>query len=106
MGRLNLRDDVTHWPTSYGGRGEQIFQAPKHIKGKWEDSGELFMDGDGKEKMSKAVVYLNADVDVDDWVFLGKSSTGTPADGARRVAKFDKVNSLSGDFTERTAYLV
>ena len=77
----HLREDVTHWPvTGSNGFGGFNFGAPVLLKGRWEEKAELFMDPNGEEVASTAIVYLSADTDVGDYICHGDYVTTPVAD--------------------------
>jgi len=41
------------------------------IVGRWEERQEIFIDANGREQLSNAVVYLAQDVDVNGYLYLG-----------------------------------
>ena len=65
-GELDLYGQVTRPP-------------PKQIKGRWEQRGELFIDDEGKQVVSAAVVYVKEVYAVGDYVLLGTSSAADPS---------------------------
>jgi len=69
---LKLRQDVTIWTVTPNGYGGWTFDVPVLVKGRWEDRNDVFMGRvSGKEEVSRAAIFLDQDVDVDDWLALG-----------------------------------
>jgi hypothetical protein len=106
----NLREDVTHWPvTGSDGYGGFTFGTPIKLKGRWEEKQELFLTLDNEEEVSKAIVYLNADVAEGD--YLGQGDQTTEADptastaDAHRLRQYDKVTDLRALNALRKAWL-
>lgn len=104
----NLKQDVTYWsPSSFDKFGNQIWAAPSAIKGRWEDRTELFIQDTGEEVRSKALVYIDSDVEVGGYLFLGSSISADPSTvtGSREIVDFRKIPNLNADFFERRALL-
>ena len=90
-----LKQQVTWWGTSNGGYGP-TFAAPLPIAGRWEDKVELFINEEGEQSTSKAVAYVDQEVAVGDYLYLGDSSAADPSQvaGAYRVRNFSKIPNL------------
>lgn len=72
-----LRQTITVWSTTPDGYGGWTFSTGITVKGRWEERSEIFTGRvTGKEEVSRAVIFLDRDIDVDDWVALG-DYTGT-----------------------------
>ena len=88
-----LKQTVTYWaPSSMSGWGGETFASPVAIDGRWEDKQELFIDSKGQEVRSNAVVYVDQDVDLGGFLYLGTSTASDPTtvDGAREIRAFQK----------------
>lgn len=104
----NLKQDVTYWsPSSFDQFGNQVWGTPAVIKGRWEDRTDLFIIETGEEVRSRARVYLNSDVVVGGYLFLGVSSSTDPGTvtGAREIRDFRKIPTITADLFERRALL-
>ena len=103
----DLRQDVTHWTTTPDGFGGFTFGVPTALKGRWEDKATLFRDTKGEEVTSESVVYLDTDVVVGDYLFLGVSAAADPTTvaGARQIRQFFKTPDLRVLDHERKAFL-
>lgn len=104
----NLVQDVTRWsPTGQDGFGNQTWSTPETIKGRWEERTELFVDTNGEEVRSEAVVFLTKDVDTGDYLYLGDTNTSDPTTlhDAREVKAFRKIPDLRARLFERRAML-
>jgi len=104
-----LVQDATLWsgqtPDGFGGCTPG---SPVHIKVRWEDKAVRYAGRiDGNEEVSRAVVFLDRDVQVGDYLFLGLSTDADPTalEGAFQVRKFDKVPDLRSVSTVRRAIL-
>jgi len=109
IGSRQLNQTATYWGNpSSDGWGVDTFDSPVSVSVRWEDKQEMFIDENGQEKISKAVVFLSQDVDVGGWLYLGTSTTSNPKDvsGARKISAFAKIPSLSGANYMRKAWLI
>ena len=104
----NLRQVITYWGNPViSGWGGSTFDAPVAITGRWEDRQELFRDAEGQEVLSHAVVYVDQDVDIKGYLYLGTSVVTNPAnvDGAREIRSFRKVPNLKATAFARKVWL-
>lgn len=96
----HLKQDVTHWPIAGSdGYGGFTFGTPVLLKGRFEEKNELFINGENEEEVSRAVIYLNTDVSVDDYFALGDhTATADPTTLAdtHRARQYGKVTDLRG----------
>lgn len=104
-----LGQTLTYWAPS-GVRdvhGNEGFAAPVGISGRWEDRTETVVIRTGEEHQSRARVFLDQEVALEGWLFLGESVATDPkaVDGAREVVRVDGVPALRGGVTLYTAYL-
>lgn len=93
----------------FGGRN---FAAGVEIDCRWEDRQELFVDSEGRQVLSRAVVYIDRDVQVHDFLFLGEltdlaSGEDEPFSNADayEIRSYQKIVSLDLAKTVRTAWL-
>jgi len=106
-----MKQDVTHWPvTGSDGYSGFTFGPPIELKGRWEEKGEMFLTEENEEVVSKAVVYLGADVDVGDYLAEGKHAlipvpTALSNPRAYRVRQRAKITDLRNLQCLRKAYL-
>lgn len=102
----NLKQDVTWWAASPDGYGGYTYSSPQTIKGRWQDKQELFRTPAGDEQVSKAIVYLDQDVDVGDYLYEGLSTAADPTSlEAYQVRQFGKVPDLRNLQSLRKAIL-
>lgn len=103
----NLVQDITYWTTSSDGFGGSTYGAPQSLKGRWEERNDVFRTPNGQEKVSKAVVYLDTDVEINGYLYLGVSvaSDPTTVSGATLIEGFRKIPNLGAVRFERKAYL-
>lgn len=74
----NLKDRITCWSTVPDGFGGFTFGAPVVMDGKWQDRVVLENDSNGKEIVSRAQVWLSADVELGDYLYKGVSDDADP----------------------------
>ena len=104
----NLRQTITYWaPSTPDGYGGYSYGSPQWLIGRWEDRIEDFIDQNGRELTSRAVVYLDRDVEMGGYLFLGKSSATNPQtlSDAREIRDFRKIPSLRNRINERKVRL-
>lgn len=109
---IRLNQVVTHYARAGGtidDYGDYAHADPVELKGRWEERAELFINSDGNEQRSNAVVYLSGDVEIGDFLLLGfaASSTANPEDetGARQVLAFQKIPGINNNEFQRKAFL-
>lgn len=104
----NLRQDITYWPPgSPDGFGGVSYGTPAARLGRWEDKSDLFIDTDGQEVRSIAIVYLKEDVSLQGYLFLGTSTASNPTliNRAFEIRAFSKIPNLQGKLFERMVTL-
>ncbi|MEW5725094.1 MAG: hypothetical protein AB1896_18420, partial [Thermodesulfobacteriota bacterium] len=100
---------LVYWPSPVSnGRGGFTWGEAVEIKGRWEGRSEVFLDQDGREIRSQAVAYVDQDVDLGGYLYLGAldnldpdHSDPTLIEGAWEIRSFKKVTALkelSGGF--------
>jgi hypothetical protein len=99
--------DITHWPVQEDNVGGLTPSAPIALKGRWEDRIENLITPEGESFVSKAKVWVSADVAAGDYLFEGKSVVVDPLnlEGAHRVQMFSKIPDIAGTTFERKATL-
>ena len=109
---MSLRDhpqDITVWqPGVNDGFGGFTFPAPTLIKGRWEQKQELFMDPKGEELMSEAIVYIDTDVTIGQYIAEGDQTAiadPTTLSDAHRIKQYMKIPDLRFNSFERKAIL-
>ena len=76
-----LTQDATLWETDgIDSAGDPAFSSasPTAIKVRWEDRQEKFLGSDGEERIARAVIYVKADMEPGDYIFLGTDTTEDP----------------------------
>ncbi len=114
-----LKQTAVYWaPSSQDGYGGETFADPVELSPdnnngcRWEKKQQLFIDSVGEEKMSESVVYLNQNVELGGYLFLGglddlDSTVIAPEDvaGSKKIQQFDKIPDLKAIGYLRRAWL-
>jgi len=109
----NLKQTGVYWgnpaPDGWGGN---TFDEAVEIDCRWEDRQELFIDKEGNQVLSQAVVFTGQDVDLGGYLYLGDlddldSDYSDPKiiDGAREIRAFQKVPDIKGTRYQRKVWL-
>lgn len=108
----NLNQTIVYWATpSPDGWGGQSFSSPIEINGRWEGRQELFIDAEGEEIRSLAVIYVSQDVDIGGYLFLGSltdldsSQNPETQSGAHQIKAYAKVPDLKADHSVRKVWV-
>lgn len=103
----NLNDTCTFWGVTADGYDGFTFSAPTIIKCRWEERGELFMNTQGEQEVSNAVVHLASDVSLGGYLYHGESVALDPTSlsGTFRIKRFNKITALRSMGISRVAYL-
>lgn len=103
------KQQATYWPTSPDGFGGDTFSTPVLIMVRWEDRREKYVSQlDRQEVVSKAVVFVDRDMKIGDYLCLGNYvSNPDPSSlsGAYKIQKFDLVTDLRTVSTMNRAVL-
>lgn len=83
MSQRHLHQTLTYWAPSAPGStnlyGKPTSSAPVQLKCRWEDRTEQLKSKTGEEFVSKSRVFLEEDVSIDGYVFLGVSAVADPS---------------------------
>ncbi len=104
----NLNQTATYWAnTGSNGFGWFTFSTPVQINCRWIDKQELILDKDGKESLSDAVVSVDQDMSLSDYLYLGTSAAADPKDvsGTYEIKKTKKTPNLKADKFRRRVWL-
>jgi hypothetical protein len=105
---FGLNQECTHWAvTGTDGYNRPTFSAPRQIKCRWEDRVEKIQNDEGVEVLSRSRIFLEDDLTMGDYLFLGISDNPDPREvpGAYRVMAMRKTPGLFAEDFERKAYL-
>jgi hypothetical protein len=108
-----LKQRAVYWGSPVqDGYGKFTFATPTEIRVRWEKKQEMFIDPQGDEVMSMAIVYTASDVDIGGYLYLGveadlASDHSDPQviGGAFKIKQFGKLPTLPGTQYLRTAWL-
>ncbi len=107
-----LKQTAVYWPPDeVGSDGRMTYLQPYTIKCRWEDEVTQFLAGNGTERLSRAVVMVDRDLELQGFLFLGKFADVTDLDvpednaGAYEIQRFDKTPNRAGKRFLRTVYL-
>mgnify|MGYP001597480008 FL=1 len=92
-----LKETVTYWrPTGYNEFGDPVLASPGEIDARWEDKSMLFIDKNGDEKHSRAVIFSTTGVLVGGYLYRGSSETMNPetVDGADQIRRVEHVRDI------------
>ena len=68
-----LKQTAVHWGNpSSDGFGGRTFDDAVELDVRWQDRQELFVDAQGREQTSRAVVYVATDLSVGGYLYLGE----------------------------------
>jgi hypothetical protein len=83
------------------------FSEPEEILVRWEERIVEFLDANGTNQFSNALVYTAVDLEMGDYLFLGVSVEPDPktVQDSYAVRKFDSIPSISGRIINRVAYI-
>lgn len=94
------------------GFGGRTFDDGIEIACRWENRQELFVDAQGRQVLSRAVVFVDRDIAVHDFLFLGELSDLASGEdqpftntNAFEVRAYKSIPSLKADRHVRTVWL-
>jgi hypothetical protein len=93
---VRLPQKCTYWTSTPDGFGGYTYGAPLVIDCRWQEAAEKFLGMRGLEEISRAVVFIDHDMNVNDWVYLGETVAADPSlvEGAFQVRAFRSVPDL------------
>lgn len=94
----NLIEYFTVWPVTVSDYGGWTPGISTVVKGRWEEKQEVFFDQGGQEQVSRAVLYVDADIAINSYVYRGLSASTDPTtlEGAEQVRMTKTIDNLSG----------
>lgn len=104
----NLSGTATYWgPPVVDEWGDQTYPSPATVSCHWEERTEAFIDSQGSQQHSRAVVFVDTNIQPKGFLYSAASTAMNPrnvptADLIRRV---DKVRALKGSDTVFVAFL-
>jgi hypothetical protein len=106
--RSKTRRDVTVWRAgNEDSYGDPTFASPELIGGHWEERSELTRTAQNEEIVSKAVVFVDTEVAVGDYLGEGDQTGISTPDLAQasEVRDFRRIPSMRTNQTELKAIL-
>lgn len=106
--KFPLNQVATYWgspsPTGFGGH---TFGTPSSIMVRWEEKNEEFVDEQGNQKISQAVVFAEGDLEVGGYLYLGETSETDPTsiDDALPIQRYAKIPDIRAVQYLRKAWL-
>lgn len=107
----NLKQTIVWWrKTGKDGYGKPVLADPIEIAGRWEDKQRKIVS-QGEEIISQAMIFVDRDIAIGDWLFLGRlsdlssSEEASPFVLAKEVKSFDKTPNIKGTAFERKAWV-
>ena len=114
-----LKQTAVYWPLAGANSGGDDFDnygqpqvtTPVEVACRWEDKTEEFLDAQGHQQLSRAVVYVDADLDVGGILMLGDLDDITNPDnikeneGAWEIRRFEKTPNFKATEFLRKAIL-
>ena len=104
----NFPQIATYWAmTGPDGHGWFTFSSPVQIDVRWIDKQDQILDKDGKEIISDAVVYMEEDLVISGFLYLGTSAQADPKNqsGSAEIKRIKKTPSLDGSVFRRKVWL-
>lgn len=103
------KQTITYWGSPVSdGRGGSTFATPVTFQGRWTGRQEMFIDPQGEEHLSSAIVGVDREMDLGGYLYLGTSTETTPmtVDGAFQIRQRKKTTSMNGRRTRYRVWLV
>lgn len=90
--------------------GQYSYEAPVQIDCRWDEVQDKFITPEGNEEVSKAVVYVDRDMSVGDYLKLGTLDSATVPnplndEDAFGIQNFSKISNLKNTEYLRTCHL-
>lgn len=104
----HLKQTMTYWaPDGYDMFGNNKFTPPRLIYGRWENKSELIITKTGEERISKARVFGAYCLDIDGYLFLGRSNEADPRklSQAYEIRQLNEIPDLRNLKTIKVAFL-
>jgi len=72
--------------TGRSGFGKDTFAAAVQIECRWDDTQELFLDAEGEERLSNAIIQVDRDIILGSYLLLGALSSANNVSDPRTLA--------------------
>jgi len=103
-----LNQDITYWsPGEPDGFGGTTYGTPVLLSGRWEGQNELFVDAEGNEVRSQAVIYLDQSVALSGYLAKGEhtGSDPTTVSGAKEIRSVKETPNVDATQTVYKVWL-
>ena len=103
-----LKETATYWAvTGYDEHTDPTFAAPVTMNARFETKVELFIDKNGEQAHSRAVVYTDTSVAVGGYLYRGTSATANPeaVSGADQIRCVQEVPDVKNRVSLYKAFL-
>jgi hypothetical protein len=106
----NLRDHAVYWGKPIKDEwGDQTYPSAANVKCHWKEEAHVFVNASGANAVSKAVVFLDTEVNADGFLLHGSISPAILSpraySSAARIQYVEKQPSLRQDVVAYVAYL-
>lgn len=112
--RIKYKQTAVYWPSpTADGYGGYDYGTAVEIDCRWEWRQKVILDRAGKEKISRAVVYVKQDLDLQGFLYLGslddltteQRSDPMKVDDAFEIIEFKKIPGINAKQHLRAAYV-
>lgn len=103
-----LQQTATYWAVEIrSGSNKPTFANPVTVACHWEEKSELFKDKTGKEVVSRSIVHVDRDMELDGYLFEGSSNATSPLGlvGAFPIRGWEKIPGIPAEVFVRKAKL-
>jgi len=103
-----LATTITRWAAPVNnGFGDLSYDAPTTLLGRFQNDNENYIDEDGEEFRSAAIVYTTVQLNQNEWLFEGTSVAANPQTqtGAYKIRRLYTTQTPSGDLIVYKAIL-
>lgn len=94
----DLNQTATYWARQgTDGLGGYAYAAPVTIACRWQNTNDMFRDQQGREVVSAAVVYVDREMAIGDYLYLGTSAAADPksVSGSEEIRGYNTSPDLS-----------
>lgn len=106
--RRKLTQEITYWaPAGSDKYGNETFDSPVKIIGRWEERSEQVMLPNGEITVSKAIVFVDQDLEIEGYLVEGDhtAQNDPTLTSASIIRNWVEIPSMRSNETERRAIL-
>lgn len=103
-----LRSRCTYWgPPLKNEFGDRTYPSPATLSCHWEEKAQLFIDRNGVQSHSHAIVLVESEVEIDGRLFFGESEEDNPDNetGSDTIRMVERVPTIRVDILTYKALL-